>query len=732
MASVRSVTTQSSAARSTLRQVGVGTASAGWVRLVPLLLLLGCSGDWIPIERPRIEGMVHKGPFVRDSVVTATLFAAPGVPSDQVFKTQTLSDLGTYQLDLPPAPIRLVGEAVTAASAARVVWVRAHGAFFDEATGATSTARISLDALALLPSAGTQQIHVNLLTYLSYRRSLALWQGGMQPQDAIAQAEDELRQALRLAWPGGTPRRASQLSLVSEDADARSYLWAATLQVVVAAQYGPTSLGATAEARLLALIEQSEIEFAAQGAFSAALQAQYRSAWSRYTPALFIAPLVARLGASGASVGVPNLQRSLDTDGDGVADATDTCPLVANADQTQVPLGVCGVAVQELRQPVPIEPTGYFGLDVVDAAGNVHALIWYRGQGKDLDAISDAQGTFQPFTAWSAPPAGPTRALLGFSALAIGDVNGDGATDVLATSTAGTVPEGLYLSSQPTGFGQFVQTTPYPYVTVGGVEFRGLASPAGAPSVAVADFDHNGLSDMAGVTTDSTGARRLVLQLQSGPGIWDAPVLPTSVPAAATQVRSVVTGDLNADGNADLVCSGSSGVQVLLGNGSGGFAALPVVPACVAMGCPAESALVDFDRDGHLDLFVVATYPSLSWAGILYGSVSGQLSAPKQLIPPNTLPPPSKLRLADVNGDGWMDIVSQEGMDLSLYLNNKTGLTPPQRISYTTLTPTSTLSLFAGRDLNEDGRAELMLVAGLQAEAGRVGIEVGLLRLSFK
>lgn len=393
MASVRSLTAQSVRAHLKRRQVCVGFPRAGWVRLVPLLLLLGCSGDWIPIERPRIEGMVHKGPFVRDAVVTATLFAAPGVLSDQVFQTQTLSDLGTYQLELPPPPIQSASQAMTGASAARVVRVRAYGAFFDEATGATSTSPISLDALAVLPSEGTQQVHVNVLTYLSHRRSLALWKGGLQPQLAIAQAEDELRQALRLAWPGGTPRQASQLSLLSEDEDARSYLWAATLQVVIAAQYGPTSLGATAEARLLALIEQSEIEFAAQGAFSAALQAQYQAAWNRYSPALYFAPLLARLSASGASVGVPNLQRSLDTDGDGVADATDTCLLVKNTDQAQVPLGVCGVAVQEIRHPAPIEPTGYFGLDVVDAAGQVHAMVLYRGQGSDLDAISNAKGT---------------------------------------------------------------------------------------------------------------------------------------------------------------------------------------------------------------------------------------------------------------------------------------------------------------------------------------------------
>lgn len=625
----------------------IRSARSGLAAVIPLLLLLGCSGDWIPIEVPHIEGLVHKGPMQRDSLVAAGLFSAPGVPSDQVNKTQTLSDLGSYQLELPRRPIQSAVDVMAGESPPQVVWVRAQGAFFNEASGVTSTSRISLDAMALVPSSGTHQVHVNLLTYLSYRRSLALWKGGMEPGLAIARAEDELRRALGLAWPGGTPQSASQLSLLSENEDARSYLWAATLQVVVAAQYGPTSLGTGADTRLLALIEQSEIDFAAQGAFSTSLQAQYRAAWSRYSTEQFVAPLVARLNAAGASVAAPNLQRSLDSDGDGYANATDTCVLFANPDQSQVPLGVCNVVLQEIRQPEPIEPTGYFGLDVLDAAGQVHALTLYRGQGKDLDTVSDASGTFMPFSAWSTPPGGPARALLGFTALPIGDVNGDGATDLLATSTAGTVPEGLYLSSQPSGFGQFVQTTPYPYATVAGAQFRGLASPPGALSVAVADFDNNGLRDLAGVTTDSNGARQIVLQLQSSPGVWDTPVQPTSTPAAATGIRTVVSGDLNADGNADLVCSGSAGVQVLLGNGHAGFIALPVVLTCVAMGCPAESALADFDHDGHLDLFVVATYPGFSWAGILYGSASGQLGPPKQIIPPNALPPPLTLRLAD-------------------------------------------------------------------------------------
>jgi hypothetical protein len=732
MASIYSVTAQSSATRSLRGSSGARTTRAGSASLAWLLLLLGCSSDWVPIEAPRIEGMAHKGPLLRESLVTATLFSAPGIVGDQSVTTHTLSDLGDYRLELPRPPLRAEGGAMGEESAPKPVWLRAQGAFFNEATATASKAHIALDGLALLPDAGTHQVHVNLLTHLSFRRSLALWQGGMAPQLAIARAEDELRQVLHLAWPAGKPLVASQLSLLSQDEDERSYLWAATLRVIVAAHYGPTTLGASSEERLLALIALTEGDFASQGVLRTTLQAQYSTAWSHYSPAAFVAPLLARLAASGADLTAPDLGRSLDYDGDGFADGIDTCPLLGNPNQAMQPLGVCSITLQELRQPESIEPTAYFGLDVVDAAGRAHAIVLNRAQVKDLDSESDAQGTFAPFVEWLAPPGGPSRALLGFNALSIGDRNGDGATDVLATSTGGTVPEGLYLSSQPAGFGQFVKTTPYPYVTVGGAQFRGLASPSGATSVAVADFDGNGLRDLAGVTTDSSGARRIALQLQSSPGTWDAPLLPIAPPSASAQIRSVVTGDLNGDGNADLVCSGSFGVQVLLGNGRASFSALPTVPACVSLACPAESTLADFDHDGYLDLFVVATYPALRWAGILYGSASGQLRPPMQVIDTVAIPPPLILRVADINGDGWVDLISQEGFDLSVYLNNKLGFTSPQRLTLKTRTALSTLSIIGARDLDSDGRMELMLLGAMQAEGGRVGVEAGVLRLGLR
>lgn len=422
MASTYSRTVQSSADRSLRGSSCARATKAGLASLA--LLLLGCSGDWEPIEVPRIEGMAHKGPLLRESLVTATLFSAPGIIGDQSVMTHTLSDLGEYRLELPRPPLRPDGGATGEESTPKPVWLRAQGAFFNEATATASKARIALDGLALLPDGGTHQVHVNLLTHLSYRRSLALWQGGMAPQLAMAQAEDELRQVLHLAWPTGKPLLASQLSLLSKDEDERSYLWAATLRVIVAAHYGPTTLGQSSEERLLALIEQTERDFASQGVLRTTLQAQYSTAWSHYSPDVFVSPLLARLGASGADVSAPDLGRSLDYDGDGFADGIDTCPLFANPDQATQPLGVCSMTLQELRQPEPIDPIACFGLDVVDAAGRAHAIVLNRAQVKDLDSASDANSTFAPFVEWLAPPGGPSRVVLGFNALSIGDVNG--------------------------------------------------------------------------------------------------------------------------------------------------------------------------------------------------------------------------------------------------------------------------------------------------------------------
>ena len=145
-----------------------------------------------------------------------------------------------------------------------------------------------------------------------------------------------------------------------------------------------------------------------------------------------------------------------------------------------------------------------------------------------------------------------------------------------------------------------------------------------------------------------------------------------------------------------LVSSGSFGVQVLLGNGRASFSALPPCQPACQWPVPLKSTLADFDHDGNLDLFVVATYPSSA------GPASSTAAHPGQLRPirtghrPVAIPPrpdPSR-RQHPAETAGW---TRSRRLELSVYFNNKLGFTSPSTSPFP-LAPLSTLSIIGARD----------------------------------
>ncbi len=73
--------------------------------------------------------------------------------------------------------------------------------------------------------------------------------------------------------------------------------------------------------------------------------------------------------------------------------------------------------------------------------------------------------------------------------------------------------------------------------------------------------------------------------------------------ATQTTPASLATGDINGDGNADLVVpnTGSNSFTILRGDGTGGFPLVTHVPTAAG---PTTVALADFDADGRLDVAV--------------------------------------------------------------------------------------------------------------------------------
>lgn len=691
--------------------------SQGWLLALGMLWLAACGSDWMEIPRGWVEGMVHKGPFVQGSGVRAFALDASGQPIDSGVATSTSSDLGAYRVEIRAA----------------LVSVQAEGQYFNEITGTLSNEPLLLKALTAMPTSGTQRAHINLITHVCLPRALHYWTRGEPIERAMARAEDELRVALRLVWPAGTPLRGADLSLLSPDPDQRAYLWAVTLQYLLVAESsaGP---GGSAEAQLQSLLDDTAQALRQDGRFGSAQASQFSSVRTAWAPDKLATRLQAYLAMLGQDVAIPELQRVLDSDGDGIANASDSCPLAENPNQAQRPLALCGLDAQERLTSGSSDPASWSPLDLVDASGQVRVLYLSRSGAGDVMAQADAQGRFGAFVPYSLPAGGPSLGTQSGLALALPDVNGDGASDLLVSTPNGSVSEGLYLSGGSTGFAAFVPTTSMPYPMVGGTEFRGLAQPAGSTAVSVADVDGNGLPDLIGMHTDSTGAKRVAIQLQSAAGSWDPPTLPVAAPSKVMRTLSV--GDLNQDGNPDLVTAGLFGAQVLLGDGRGAFSAVSTVTACGFSACPLLSWLVDYDRDGSLDLLTYSVGPTApaeaAFIGLHRGSSSGQLGALTKLFSYPLFFRPASIHLIDANGDGWLDVLSVEGTDLQLYFNKGGSLVSPQQLGVVTPSAFTYRMPFAVRDLNRDGTGDLLLFAGSMPLGGASSLQPGLVRLLLR
>jgi hypothetical protein len=114
---------------------------------------------------------------------------------------------------------------------------------------------------------------------------------------------------------------------------------------------------------------------------------------------------------------------------------------------------------------------------------------------------------------------------------------------------------------------------------------RGARIPASGSGAQVADFNRDGLSDIA--TNLPQGGLRI--WLNRGDGTFRSPV-ETSDAAAG------VVADFNRDGVPDM----ATGTEVLLGKGDGTFQAIRYIPS--RRGFPIPFAAADLDGDGQIDL----------------------------------------------------------------------------------------------------------------------------------
>jgi uncharacterized repeat protein (TIGR01451 family) len=180
--------------------------------------------------------------------------------------------------------------------------------------------------------------------------------------------------------------------------------------------------------------------------------------------------------------------------------------------------------------------------------------------------------------------------------------------------------------------------------------------------------------------------------------------------------QSIVGGDLNRDGKADLVVanSGSGNVSVLLGNGDGTFQSAVNYGAGIAS--PEWIFVGDFNGDGKLDVAAFqAGNTSANAAGqvsVLLGNGDGTLQAAKV----TTLSVyATQMRVADFNGDHWADLAVSEfnnAFSLSLLLGKGDGTFQAAAAVVNDLpcaggVGVTDCTVFATADFDRDGKMDL-------------------------
>jgi hypothetical protein len=205
--------------------------------------------------------------------------------------------------------------------------------------------------------------------------------------------------------------------------------------------------------------------------------------------------------------------------------------------------------------------------------------------------LGNGDGTFRSPVSYTVPGSWVT-------AVYPSDVNGDGRIDLIAatipmsaTSTQGTA---VFLNNGS------------------GIFHLGQQLNTGGPE-AVADLNRDGKPDLViiNVVYSAGGdpVYSLLIYAGSGNGTFaqTGPTYPLNTGQYAG--RAAAVDDFNGDGNPDIALSiGNPQLTIMLGNGAGGFTPAPAMPGVDDR--PSSIVTGDFNHDGHADLAVVSSQHS--------------------------------------------------------------------------------------------------------------------------
>jgi probable HAF family extracellular repeat protein len=323
----------------------------------------------------------------------------------------------------------------------------------------------------------------------------------------------------------------------------------------------------------------------------------------------------------------------------------------------------------------------------------------FNGDGKTDLAVASAlgtvsillnigNGTFGPHVDYAA---GSTP-----SCLAAGDFNGDGKVDLVICDQSNNLLD--LLTGNGDGSFQVANSTSVGFQPV---------------SVAVGDFNGDHKLDVAVADEGSPGqiGNSVSILLGDGTGRFS----PHSETVAPVPV-SVISGDFNQDGVSDLAiaadtcfsgCS-SSTVSILLGHGDGSFASHVDYAVPLGVGGMGGMTTGDFNQDGRTDVAVPSS-GSLGNPGnsvsLWFGNGDGTFSGQTNVAIGDR---PWAVAAGDFNADGKVDlaVANVDNNTVSVLMGNGDGTFQAPLTFPTGNSPTALLVA----DLNGDGLPDLVVV----------------------